>query len=155
AKMNRLVALKILRKELVANPEALSRFQREVQVISRLDHPHIVHAFDAGPMGPVHGLAMEFVDGVNLSRLVQQNWPLPPPQACDFVRQAALGLQYAHERGLVHRDIKPSNLIVSSVKDEAGLRNVVKIVDLGLARLHRGKEDGGSPRPDANSDTLT
>src|SRR5437667_207401 len=61
----------------------------------------------------VHFLAMEYIEGINLAQLVQQQGPLPIPQACDFIRQAAQGLQHAHEAGLVHRDIKPSNLLVT------------------------------------------
>jgi WD40 repeat protein len=75
---------------------------------------------------------MEYVDGTDLARLVHKHGPLPVPQACEYVRQAALGLQHAHERGLVHRDIKPSNLLVSQTD---GQPPVVKVLDLGLARL--------------------
>jgi serine/threonine protein kinase len=130
-KMNRLVALKIIRKELLADPEVVGRFDREVRVLSQLDHPNVVHAFDAGPSGPGHFLAMEYVEGTDLGQLVKQGGPMPVQQACAYIRQAALGLQHAHERGLVHRDIKPHNLIMS-VRD-----GLVKVADLGLARLPR------------------
>jgi serine/threonine protein kinase len=144
-KMERLVALKLIRKELLADAEVVGRFHREIQVLSRLDHPNIVHAFDAGPVPPAqrpreaggtptpatHFLAMEFVEGTDLGRLVKQGGPMPALQACECVRQAALGLQHAHERGLVHRDIKPHNLIMS-VRD-----GLTKVADLGLARLPR------------------
>src|SRR5262249_37760612 len=70
-------------------------------------------AYDAGPVGETHFLAMEFVEGTDLARWVKRSGPLPAAQACEYVRQAAVGLQYIHERGLVHRDIKPSNLFVS------------------------------------------
>src|SRR5262249_27441041 len=130
-KMDRVVALKIIREELVTDAEAMARFYREIAVLSRLDHPNVVHAYDAGPVGATHFLAMEYVEGTDLGRLVKKGGRLPTAQACEYIRQAALGLQHAHERGLVHRDIKPHNLIMS-------LREgLVKVADLGLARLPR------------------
>jgi serine/threonine protein kinase len=130
-KMDRVVALKIIREELVTDAEAMGRFYREIEVLSRLDHPNVVHAYDAGPVGATHFLAMEYVEGTDLGRLVKKGGRLPTAQACEYIRQAALGLQHAHERGLVHRDIKPHNLIMS-------LREgLVKVADLGLARLPR------------------
>jgi serine/threonine protein kinase len=133
--MERLVALKVLRKDLLADEEAVQRFFREVEVISQLSHPAIVHAYDADVVGSTYYLAMEFVEGTDLERLVKDSGPLPAVQACDFICQAARGLQYAHERGLVHRDIKPSNLLLA--KPQAGGPPTVKILDLGLARLEK------------------
>jgi serine/threonine protein kinase/WD40 repeat protein len=130
-KLERVAALKVIRKELLADAEILSRFYREIQVLSQLDHPNVVHAYDAGPAGATHFLAMEYVEGTDLGRLVKQGGRLPVEQACAYIRQAALGLQHAHERGLVHRDIKPHNLIMS-VHD-----GLIKVADLGLARLPR------------------
>jgi serine/threonine-protein kinase len=114
--MNRLVAVKILRRELLLDPEVLARFYREIQVVSQFSHPHVIHAYDAGPIDERHVLVMEYAPGIDLARLVKRSGPLPVEQAADYVRQAALGLQHIHERGLVHRDIKPSNLLVASGK---------------------------------------
>lgn len=133
--MERLVALKVLRKDLLADDEAVQRFFREVEVISQLSHPAIVHAYDADAVGSTYYLAMEFVEGTDLERLVKDSGRLAAAQACDFIRQAALGLQYAHERGLVHRDIKPSNLLLA--KPQAAQAAIVKILDMGLARLEK------------------
>jgi serine/threonine protein kinase len=83
-----------------------------MRAIGRLDHPHIVRAMDAGEEGGLHFLVMEYVKGVDLSRLARRIGPLPIADACELVRQAAVGLQEAHEHGMVHRDIKPSNLIL-------------------------------------------
>src|SRR5262249_55029815 len=130
-KMDRIVALKLIRKELLTDAEVVGRFYREIQILSQLDHPNVVHAYDAGPAGATHFLAMEFVEGTDLGKLVKKGGPLPVQQACEYIRQAALGLQHAHERGLVHRDIKPHNLIMS-VRD-----GLIKVADLGLARLPR------------------
>jgi serine/threonine-protein kinase len=139
--MDRIVALKVLRSERLTDPEALRRFRREVQAAGKVAHPNIVMAHDADQAGDTLYLVMELVEGTDLARVLREQGRLPPAQACDYLRQAALGLQHAHERGLVHRDIKPSNLLLS-----AG--GVIKILDLGLARLRGGQED-------ASSDPLT
>jgi len=132
AENSRFVALKILRGELVTDPETVSRFHREISVSGRLPpHPCLIRTLDSGRVGESHFLAMVFIEGMDLDRLVEGSGPLPVQQACEFIRQAALGLQHAHEHGLVHRDIKPSNLMVSGPGNAA-----VKILDLGLARLH-------------------
>ena len=132
-KMNRLVALKVIRKELLANPDAIQRFEREVQAAAQLSHPNVVAAYDAAQVGDTHFFAMEYVEGTDLNKLVNDKGPLPVEQACDCIRQAALGLQHAHEQRLVHRDIKPHNLLRTS-------KGVVKVLDMGLARLRQTSE---------------
>jgi formylglycine-generating enzyme required for sulfatase activity len=127
--MKRVVALKVIRKELVGDADAVARFHREVEAVAQLSHPNVVTAYDAGQAGDVHFFAMEYVEGTDLARLVADRGPLPVAVACDYVRQAALGLQHAFERGLVHRDVKPQNLLLAA----AG--SAVKVLDLGLARL--------------------
>jgi WD40 repeat protein/tRNA A-37 threonylcarbamoyl transferase component Bud32 len=130
--MDRVVALKLMRKEKLASAESVARFYQEVKAAAALVHPNIVLAFDAGQAGATHFFAMEYVEGTDLARLVEKRGPLPVAQACDYVRQAALGLQHAHERGMVHRDVKPSNLLLSQAP---GQPPVVKVLDMGLARL--------------------
>ena len=127
--MRRVVALKVIRRELLENPDAVRRFRREIRAAARLSHPNIISAHDAGMSDNHYFLVMEFLEGRNLFDLVKERGPLPAQEVCDYVRQASLGLQHAHERGLVHRDIKPSNLFLSFNE------SVVKILDLGLARL--------------------
>src|SRR4051812_4449577 len=127
-RLDRDVALKVMRKEKMAKPEAVKRFRREIRAAASLAHENVVRAFDADQSGDVHFFAMEFVDGTTLDQLVDEKGPLPVTEAADYVRQAALGLQHAHEKGLTHRDIKPANLLV----DKAG---VVKISDLGLVLI--------------------
>ena len=129
ARMGRGVALKVIRKEKLAHPATVGRFEQEVRALSAMDHPNVVKVYDAEEVGGHHFYVMELIDGADLTKLVRDRGPLPVPAACDAVRQAALGLQHAHERGLVHRDIKPSNIIVH----RGG--GAVKLVDLGLARL--------------------
>jgi serine/threonine protein kinase len=127
-RMKRVVALKVLSKELAASGPFADRFQREVEAIARLSHPIIVMAYDAdeGEAGPF--LVMESVDGRDLATEVEKDGPMTPADAVERILQAARGLEYAHARGIVHRDIKPSNIL----RDADG---VVKVADLGLARL--------------------
>ncbi len=152
--MNRLVAVKLIRPELLSHPETARRFRREMQAAAQLSHPHIVAAYDAEQVGDRHFLVMEYCAGVNLSQLVRDTGPLPVEQACDYVRQAALGLQHAFERGFVHRDIKPENLLVTPTPGPkpdpqgAGLGSgVIKILDMGLARVRLPEPAGPDSRP--------
>jgi serine/threonine protein kinase len=138
ASMDRVVALKIIPKDVVSNPIAVGRFYREVRAVAQLSHPNIVTAFEVNQAGQTHYLAMELVDGIDLARLVQQSGRLPIPRACEYIRQAAAGLQHAHEKGLVHRDIKPGNLMVA--RPRADEPSVIKILDFGLARFESESE---------------
>ncbi len=137
--MNRVVAIKVLSNATVRSPDALKRFHREVEAAARLNHAHIVAAFDADQANGTHFLVMEYVDGYDLASLVRQQGPLSIKRTLECLLQAGRGLEFAHAQGVVHRDIKPANLLV----DRAGL---VKILDLGLARL-----DGGEQRTDLTS----
>jgi serine/threonine protein kinase/formylglycine-generating enzyme required for sulfatase activity len=127
-KLNKTFALKVLPPGFASNEAAVTRFEREMQAIGQLDHPHIIKATDAGEWNGTHILVMEYVEGTDLSVLVKTRGPLSVRDACKAIRQAALGLQHAHEHGLVHRDIKPSNLFVTK-------SGQIKLLDLGLARL--------------------
>lgn len=143
-RLQRVVALKIIRQDcLLRNPVAVRRFRREAQAAAQLSHPNVVVIYDADEVEGTHFIAMEYVEGTELSKLVQQHGPLAIAQACDYIRQAAMGLQHAHERGLVHRDIKPSNLLVSGLSDKASAPSwgTVKILDMGLARLQEQPEN--------------
>jgi WD40 repeat protein len=124
--MQRLVALKVIKRAYTANAAALDRFRREVRAAARLSHPNIVTTYDAEDAGEAHFLVMEYVEGTDLGRLVQERGRLPVDRACEYVRQAALGLQHAFEQGMVHRDLKPHNLMLTP-------DGRVKILDFGLA----------------------
>ena len=128
-RLDRVIALKVIRKEKLSNETAVRRFHNEIRAVAQLSHPNVVLAFDAGEEGGSHFCAMELVEGTDLTKEVKARGPLPVPEACEYVRQAALGLHHAFERGLVHRDVKPSNLMVT----KAGQ---VKVLDLGLAMLN-------------------
>ena len=103
--MGRFVALKLLSPEHTKTEKARELFAREVRAAARLNHPNIVTAYDANQAGDRTFLVMEYVDGPNLSQLVKEQGPLPVEQACEYIRQAAIGLDYAHELGLIHRDV--------------------------------------------------
>ncbi len=160
-KLDKIVALKVLPAVRMQNAEAVNRFEREMKAVGKLCHPNIVAAHDAGEIDGTHYLVMELVDGLDLSTLLravgaaagssQTGSASKPPKeessaaspatprkamtvadACELVRQAAVGLQEAHEHGMVHRDIKPSNLMLARQRHGKPL---VKILDLGLALL--------------------
>ncbi|MCX7699243.1 MAG: serine/threonine protein kinase [Gemmataceae bacterium] len=138
--MGRLVAIKVLASDLVQTERARQLFEREVKLAARLQHPNIVTAYDADHVGGRYFLVLEYVEGPDLQSLVQRDGPLPVGVACELIRQAALGLQYAHERGMVHRDIKPSNLLVQR-NNPLGAGPLLKILDFGLARLHASESE--------------
>jgi serine/threonine protein kinase/tetratricopeptide (TPR) repeat protein len=137
-RLDRIVALKLIHPERLAQPDAIQRFYREARAAARLAHPHLVTVYDVDEIDGIHFLAMEYIEGSDLGRRVKEHGPLPAERACDYIRQAALGLQHIHERGMVHRDIKPSNLFLTSNGA------LVKVLDLGLARLKQ---------PDASNPT--
>jgi tRNA A-37 threonylcarbamoyl transferase component Bud32 len=135
---DRIVALKVIRKERLIHPEVVRRFRREAQAAARLSHPNIVAVYESDLAGDTHFLAMEYVPGITLQRLVEQSGPLAVALACDVVRQTALGLQHAAEQALVHRDVKPANLMLVTGPGAAlPARPVVKILDMGVARLYQ------------------
>ena len=140
-KLKRLVVLKVLPEELMSHPQAISLFNREMETVGKLDHPHIIRATDAGEADGRHFLVLEYVEGMDLGRVVNFCQPLSIADACELCRQAALGLQFIYENGLIHRDIKPSNLWLTTAGE-------VKILDLGLACLQTSLDDEemtGSP----------
>ena len=130
-RLNRLVALKVIRPEWAGEQQALQRFAREMEAGGRLQHPNLVSFTDAREEHGVHFLVMEYVEGEDLGATLKRRGRLPVAEACEIIRQAACGLQHAYEQGLVHRDIKPSNLMLTA-------EHTVKILDLGLARLQSG-----------------
>jgi serine/threonine protein kinase/WD40 repeat protein len=144
--MGRREVLKVVGGHLISRPAILERFLREIRSAARLQHPNIVAAYSALRFGESLVLTMEYVDGLDLSRLVKAKGPLPVANACSYVHQAALGLQHAHEHGMVHRDIKPANLILARASGK-GNKAIVKVLDFGLAKVtSEGQADSGLTR---------
>jgi serine/threonine-protein kinase len=158
-RLEQVVAIKTIHKNLIANCRAMDRFRQEIEAASQLHHPNIANVRDAGEIDGRPFLVMDYVEGINLSTLVKTKGPLPVRLAVECIRQAALGLQHAFERGVVHRDVKPGNLVLQSVvkdkeNESAGLRFVaadhglrttdicVKILDFGLARFDSERRFG-------------
>jgi serine/threonine-protein kinase len=131
--MGRVVALKIIAPEIVTNTRVVARFQREMKMVGRLDHPNVVRAFDAGQLGTMLYIVMEYVVGKSLGQRFRAGGPLPPQEVAGYAAQAALGLDHAHSQGIVHRDVKPSNLHLT----EDG---TIKVLDLGLGVLMEADE---------------
>lgn len=126
--LRRPVALKVLPSHRMSDPDLVARFLKEMELVAQMDHLHVVKAHDARSHDGRLFIVLQYVDGVDLSKVAERGSPLPVADVCEMLRQAALGLDHAHERGLVHRDLKPSNLLLST----AGR---VVVLDFGLARL--------------------
>jgi Tol biopolymer transport system component len=144
SRLGRDVALKVLPEELSADPDRLSRFEREARSASALNHPHIVTVYDVGRSDSLAYIAMELVDGRTVRELLAEG-PLPSKRAVSIAAQAADALAKAHGAGIVHRDLKPENVMVS--RD-----GFVKILDFGLAKLaapSSSSSDSGSLAPTA------
>ncbi len=138
--MGRLEVLKVVGSHLINRRGVLDRFLTEIRNAARLHHTNIVTAYSARRLGEGLVLAMEYVEGLDLSRLVKAKGALPVSNACNYVHQAAMGLQHAHEHGMVHRDIKPGNLMLA----QQGNRAVIKVLDFGLAKVQsEGAVEGG------------
>ena len=138
--LNRTVAVKVLAIDRMGDERALARFQREMRAVGQLHHPNIIQAHDAREFNGTWFLVMEWAPGLDLGRLVNKSGPLGIAEACEVIRQTALGLQHAHEHSLVHRDVKPSNLLLTP-------QGEVKILDLGLALLRNERASAETSTP--------
>lgn len=127
-RLNRKVAVKVLRPEYNADTEFVGRFLREGEAIAKVNHPNVVQVFAAGTEHGCNYLAMEFLDGSDLWKVVSADGPLAVWQAVNFIAQAARGLQAALAEGVIHRDVKPENLM----RDAA---DAIKVTDFGVAKL--------------------
>jgi eukaryotic-like serine/threonine-protein kinase len=130
--MDRAVALKIIAPEIVCNERVVARFQREMKLVGRLDHPNVVRAYDADQINKVLYIVMEYVAGESMGKRLRRGL-IPPVEMVGYAAQAALGLAHAHGQGIVHRDVKPSNLLLTEDRK-------VKVLDLGLGVLMEADE---------------
>jgi serine/threonine protein kinase len=134
--LGQMVALKILPASRAKDPRVLGRFQREARLLTQLDHPNVVRAFQVGDSGGRHFIVMEFLEGETLDDVLQRRKKLPVPEAVRLIRQALDGLQHLEDKRMVHRDLKPANLMIipAGGKGDTTLDATVKIVDIGLGR---------------------
>ncbi|MCH2124129.1 MAG: serine/threonine protein kinase [Pirellulaceae bacterium] len=133
-RMKRVVAIKVLPPTKMNSPDTMLRFQREAEAAAKLNHPNIVTAHDAAEDKGLHYLVMEYINGVDLSSIVESGCHVPLAFTLDWTLDVARGLHYAHQRRVIHRDIKPANLLLSA-------DGSVKILDMGLARLEDSPGD--------------
>lgn len=121
-------ALKVLPSKAMTSQETVQRFHREMTIAAKLTHANIVACLGSGEDEGTHYIALEYVDGADLSKVIKAQSTLAVAKAADIILQAAKGLEHAHQRGVIHRDIKPSNLMLDN-------NGIVKVLDLGLARM--------------------
>lgn len=141
--LDRLVAVKVLAPDVIQNTDAVERFRREMRAVGRLDHPHIVRALHADEHDGMHFLVLEFIDGLDLGKVIDCVETLSIADVCEIGRQAALGLEHAHGHKLMHRDLKPSNLLLNT-------EGIVRIADFGLVRVaHDGADQMDLTSPHA------
>jgi hypothetical protein len=147
--LDRKVALKTMNRVWAENPRFLARFTREAYAAAQLAHHNVVQIYDIGEQDGVPYFSMEFVSGTDLSRLVKERGRLDVEEAVGYVLQAARGLKFAHDQGMVHRDIKPDNLMLNDL-------GIVKVADLGLVKTpaavaaEDAAEEGGPAPQSAN-----
>ena len=144
--MNRSVALKIISRELVTDPDAQKLFLNEARAIAALNHPNIVHAYSVDKEGERYYIVMEYVEGADLEKIVQKDGPIDQTRTANFMLQAAGALHHAHERGMIHCDIKPANLLINETDQ-------VKILDMGLARFHSKSDSKGKRSAETHDET--
>ena len=136
--LGQMVALKILPASRAKDQRVLGRFQREARLLTQLDHPNVVRAFQVGESGGRHFIVMEYLEGETLDEVLSRRKRLPVGEAVRLIRQALDGLQHLHEKRMVHRDLKPSNLMIIPASGKGAADNTwdgtIKIVDIGLGR---------------------
>jgi serine/threonine-protein kinase len=141
-RLDRDVAIKVVRAELLNDPDARRRFRREAQLVARLQHPSIVSIFDYGtfPDGAAY-LVMELVRGDDLRRILTRDGPFPPARAARVLSQICAAIDAAHREGILHRDLKPENIFLTAGETE------VKVLDFGVAKLvgEDRRLDDGAP----------
>ena len=136
-RMGKLMAMKLLHGELARDREVVKRFKREATAVSRLSHPNTVQVFDFGRSEGLMYLIMEFIEGVELARLVRRQGPISFPRCAAIVSQVCSSLSEAHEQGIIHRDLKPENVLLRNL---SGHQELVKVLDFGLVKLRETDE---------------
>ena len=130
-RLDRTVAIKLLREQFTGEPQFIERFKQEARLAAALAHPNVVGVYDVGEENGQYYMVMEYVPGDNLKQIISREAPMPLGTVVGFMRQLAAALDYAHTHGVIHRDIKPENILVTD-------RREVKVGDFGIARALAG-----------------
>jgi serine/threonine protein kinase len=141
--LEKVIAIKVMHQEHAKDGMFAARFQREAKAASRLDHPNAMRVFDFGeePDGLLY-IAMEFLDGRDLFRVIVEDWPLSPARIVGLLGQALAALAVAHDMGVVHRDLKPENIMVlRGTDDEGRVADLVKVCDFGIAKISGARDE--------------
>ncbi|MGE0605916.1 MAG: protein kinase [Pirellulales bacterium] len=140
--LDRNVALKVMQPQWSRDPAFVARFTREAYAAAQLVHHNVVQIYDIGAERDTNYFSMEFVEGQSISDLVKREGKLDPEVAVGYILQAARGLKFAHDQGMIHRDIKPDNLMLNKL-------GIVKVADLGLVKTPTAKDAAGQPLDEA------
>src|SRR5579864_7327786 len=144
--LEKTVAIKVMHGEHAHDAMFAARFHREAKAASRLNHPNSMQVIDFGaePDGLLY-IAMEYLDGRSLHRLLREEWPLPAARIADITMQMLAALAVAHDMGVVHRDLKPENVMVLRTTDDDGRpKDLVKVCDFGIAKITDSRAYRGS-----------
>ncbi|HVH42463.1 MAG TPA: protein kinase [Labilithrix sp.] len=141
--LDRKVALKVMHPSVAVDPTFVGRFHREARAASRLDHPNSMRVIEFGeePDGLLY-IAMEYLEGRDLYKVIHQDWPLPEARIADILMKALAAIAVAHDMGVIHRDLKPDNIMILDRKDDEG-HDIVKVCDFGIAKITETED--GSP----------
>jgi eukaryotic-like serine/threonine-protein kinase len=155
--LEKTVAIKVLHGEHAQDPTFAARFHREAKAASRLNHPNSMQVIDFGaePDGLLY-IAMEYLDGRSLHRLMREDWPLPAERVADLLMQTLAALAMAHDMGVVHRDLKPENIMVLGGTDDDGRpKDIVKVCDFGIAKITDPRAYRGGDSRESNPPVTT
>ena len=155
--LDKAIAIKVLHGEHVGDPQFTARFQREAKAASRLNHPNSMQVIDFGaePDGLLY-IAMEYLDGPSLHRLIREERPLAPARIADILMQTLAALAVAHDMGVVHRDLKPENVVILRGTDDDGRpRDIVKVCDFGIAKITDSRAYRASGERDSHAPVTT
>lgn len=143
-KSGQILAVKVLPGSKARDTNMLNRFLREGRLLTQLDHPNVVRAYQVGSANGIQFIAMDYLDGETLDATLDRRNRLPPGEACRLVAQALRGLQHLHDRNMIHRDLKPANMMLIPAPKGDTLQSTLKILDIGLGRELFDEQSSGT-----------
>jgi serine/threonine protein kinase len=143
-KSGQILAVKVLPGSKARDPNMLNRFLREGRLLTQLDHPNVVRAYQVGSANGIQFIAMDYLDGETLDVTLERRKRLPPDEACRLIAQALRGVQHLHSRNMIHRDLKPANLMLTPAPKGDTLHSTLKILDVGLGRELFDEQSSGT-----------